>query len=99
MIQLVNGAPTPVQAAIATSATIQPALIRLNAHWYAWTTKSPEAACWLDDRDLKATGYPALLLVSANGAGNAVLSYVTKLPNTEAEILAIIQATRTQGRN
>ena len=99
MIQLVNGAPTPAQAAIASSATIQPALTKLNAHWYAWTTKSPEAACWLEDHDVKATGYPALLLVTANGAGNAVLSYITRLPDTEAKILAIVQATRTKGRN
>ncbi len=99
VIQLVDGQPTPAQAAIASSTTIQPALSRLNAHWYAWTTKSEEAACWLDDHDVKATGYPALLLVTANGAGNAVLSYITKLPDTEADILAIVQATRTKGRN
>jgi hypothetical protein len=99
VIQLVDGAPTPAQAALAGSTTIQTALTRLNAHWYAWTTKSPEAACWLDDHDVKATGYPALLLVTANGAGNAVLSYITKLPDTEAEVLAIVQATRTKGRN
>lgn len=99
VIQLVDGTPTPAQAALACSATIQPALTRLNAHWYAWTTKSPEAACWLDDHDVKATGYPALLLVTANGSGNAVLSYITKLPETEAEVLAIVQAARTKGRN
>gem|GEM_PF-1432387 len=99
VIQLVDGAPTPAQAALASSATLQPALTRLNAHWYAWTTKSAEAACWLDDHDVKATGYPALLLVTANGAGNAVLSYITKLPDTEADVLAIVQATRTKGRN
>ncbi len=99
VIQLVDGQPTPAQAAVASSATIQPALSRLDAHWYAWTTKSAEAACWLDDHDVKATGYPALLLVTANGAGNAVLSYIIKLPDTEADVLAIIQATRTKGRN
>jgi hypothetical protein len=99
VIQLVDGQPTPSQAAVACSATIQPALSRLDAHWYAWTTKSAEAACWLDDHDVKATGYPALLLVTANGAGNAVLSYITKLPDTEANVLAIVQATRTKGRN
>ena len=59
----------------------------------------PEAACWLNVHDVKAAGYPALLLVTANGAGNAVLSYITKLPDTEADILAIVQATRTKGRN
>jgi hypothetical protein len=99
VIQLVDGQPTPAQAAVASSATIQPALGRLDAHWYAWTTKSAEAACWLDDHDVKATGYPALLLVTANGAGNAVLSYIIRLPDTEANILAIVQATRTKGRN
>ncbi len=98
VIQLVDGQPTPAQAAVASSATIQPALSRLDAHWYAWTTRSAEAACWLDDHDVKATGYPALLLVTANGAGNAVLSYIIKLPDTEANILAIVQATRTKGR-
>ena len=94
VIQLVDGSPTPAQQALAGSMTIQPALARLNAHWYAWTTKSAEAACWLDDHDLKATGYPALMLVTANGAGNAVLSYITKLPDTEAEVVAIVQASR-----
>jgi hypothetical protein len=99
VIQLVDGAPTPAQAALASSATIQQALTKLNAHWYSWTTKSAEAACWLDDHDVKATGYPALLLVTANGAGNAVLSYIAKLPDTEADVLAIVQATRTKERN
>ena len=87
----------PTQQALASSPTIQPALARLNAYWYPWTTKSPEAACWLDDRDVKTTGYPALLLVTANGAGNAVLSHITKLPETEADVLAIVQAARTMG--
>lgn len=97
VIQLVDGSPTPVQQALAGSTTLQPALSRLNAHWYAWTTKSAEAASWLEDRDVQATGYPALLLVTANGAGNAVLSYITKLPDTEADILAIVQASRSKG--
>ncbi len=97
VIELVDGAHTPAQQALASSPTIQPALAKLNAYWYAWTTKSPEAARWLDDRDVKATGYPALLLVTANGAGNAVLSYITKLPDTEADVLAIVQAARTMG--
>lgn len=99
VIQLVDGALTPAQAALANSTTIQPALSKLNAHWYSWTTKSPEAACWLDHPDVKATGYPALLLVTTNGAGNAVLSYVTRLPDTEADILAILQAARNKGQN
>jgi hypothetical protein len=96
-IQLIDGPPTPAQHALAGSATIGPALSKLNAYWYAWTTKSLEAACWLDDHDVKATGYPALLLVTANGAGNAVLSYVTKLPDTESDVLAIVQASRSKG--
>jgi hypothetical protein len=98
VIQLVDGPLTPAEQALAGSTTIQPALAKLNAHWYAWTTKSAEAASWLDDRDVKATGYPALLLVTANGAGNAVLSYITRLPDTEADLLAIVQASRSQGR-
>jgi len=99
VIQLVDGTPTPAQETLGRSATIQSALTRLNAYWYAWNTSSPQAACWLDDRDVKATGYPALLLVTANAAGNAVLSYVTQLPNSEAEVIAIVQATRKKGRN
>jgi hypothetical protein len=99
VIQLVDGALTPAQQALASSTTIQPALTKLNAYWYAWTTKSTEAACWLNDHDVKATGYPALLLVTANGAGNAVLTYITKLPDTEADVLAIVQAARAKGRN
>jgi hypothetical protein len=35
--------------------------------------------------------------VTANGAGNAVLSYVTKLPETEADVLALVAAARTRG--
>jgi hypothetical protein len=97
VIQLVDGQPTPAQQALAGSTTIQPALAKLDAYSYAWTTKSPEAACWLNDPDVKATGYPALLLVTANGAGNAVLSYITKLPNTETDVLAIVQASRSKG--
>ncbi len=97
VIQLIDGAPTPAQQALAGSKTIQPALTKLNAYWYSWTTKSPEAASWLSDHDVKATGFPALLLVTANGAGNAVLSYVTKLPETEADVLALVAAARTRG--
>ena len=44
-------------------------------------------------RDLLA----CFLLVTANGAGNAVLSYITKLPNTETDVLAIVQASRSKG--
>ena len=97
VIQLVDGAPTPAQLSLATSPTIQPALLKLNAYWYAWNTKSSEASRWLNDREVKGMGYPALLLVTANGAGNAVLSYITKLPDTEADVLAIVQAARTTG--
>jgi hypothetical protein len=97
VIQLIDGAPTPAQKALADSTTIAPALSKLNAYWYHWTTKSPEAACWLDDQEVKATGCPALLLVTANGAGNAVLTYITRLPDTESELLAIVQASRNKG--
>jgi hypothetical protein len=98
VIQLVDGPLTAAQQKLSASTTIGPELAKLNAYWYAWTTKSAEAAGWLDDRDVKATGYPALLLVTANGAGNAVLSYITRLPDTEAEVLAIVQASRSMGR-
>jgi hypothetical protein len=96
-IQLVDGTPTAAQRALANSKTLEPALAKLNAHWYAWTTKSPEAASWLDDREVVSTGLPTLLLVTANGAGNAVLSYATRLPESEAEVLAIIKAARGGG--
>jgi len=76
---------------------LEPDLKKLNAHWYSWTTQSNEAACWLEDKDVKATGYPALLLVTANAAGNAVLSYITKLPNTEDGVVAVLTAARTKG--
>ena len=40
VITLLDEVRTPAQTALASSTTIQPALTKLNAHWYAWTTKS-----------------------------------------------------------
>ncbi len=83
--------------ATANSPDLVKSLAPLDASYFSWTRFTPDAAPWLVNPEVRASQYNCVLLITANGAGDAVLSYATKLPVTDADIVSLVTSARAKG--